>query len=89
MDNWCVFCGEPIPDGQLTCSMCACIVKDLTPEQQRALQEYVDDAERREKLHEAVNEIKDKLKQALAPVAEQVCNFIEVICGALHKEGDE
>ena len=88
-DNWCVFCGEPIPDGQLTCKTCACIVKDLTPEQQRAIKEYVRDAENRERLHAAVNDIKEKLQQALAPITERIFIFLELICDALQKEGDE
>lgn len=87
MENWCVFCGEPIPEGQLTCNICACMVKDLTPEQQQAIKEYVRDVENRENLHAAVNEIKEQLKRAIAPVVDAICNFIDVICTTLQKEG--
>lgn len=89
MENWCVFCGEPIPDGQLTCSLCAYIVKELSPEQQRAIKEYIRDAENREKLHSSVNEIKERLRQAIAPVADCIIDFINRIYDALQKEGDQ
>lgn len=88
MENWCVFCGEPIPDGQLTCKTCACIVEDLTPEQQRAFEELVRDAESREKLHAEMNKVKELLKQALEGIGAKLRDIAEKICNALQKEGD-
>jgi polyhydroxyalkanoate synthesis regulator phasin len=79
MDNWCVFCGQPIEDGKLTCDQCEGIVQDLTPEQRKALEKYAQDEEARAKLKEAIRNIKEAVK----PICDAVLCAIEAICDAL------
>ena len=89
MDNWCALCGEQIPDGQLFCKSCALLVKDLSPEQQRALEKINSEEEAREQLRAAINNVKAQLQQALAPVVDAIVRLSDIVCTAIAERSDE
>ena len=86
MENICVFCGAPIPDGEVYCNECSVYVSSLTPEQRLVLEKITRDVEDREKLYAAICEIKEQIRIAFAPVIDAIRNIIDTICEAIKKE---
>lgn len=83
MDNWCVFCGKPIEDGQLTCSACVSIVEDLTIEQRREFERILKDEHDRAAFIAAVG----KVKENAAKLIDVIYNAVEAIAEYLAERG--
>ena len=75
MEEHCVFCGAPIPDGAVYCQDCAPIVVSLDDEQRRALERLLAN----ETARAAFRESWERVKEAMATVLDIVKNAINNI----------
>lgn len=82
MDNWCVFCGQPIEDGKLNCNKCKVIVQSMTPEQRKAFEKYAKDEESRAKLKEAIWNIYEHINSIYYVILRVIENICDTLRGA-------
>ena len=87
--NHCVFCGEEIPADKEYCGICSAFADSLDPNQLKALETITKDEEARAKFAASILEIKLRLKMAIAPVVEAICDFIDRTMEAINKEVDK
>lgn len=88
MDNWCVFCGQPIEAGKLTCDDCAVFIKDLTPEQKRVLAKIQADYDSRTALIESMAAVRTQIAELLDYVIAAIRRMVDVIIPMLNEEED-
>lgn len=88
MANYCIFCGDEIPDDQAICNTCPAILDSLPPKQQKKLQRVIENEEAMAKLRAAIQEIKLQLRIALEPVISAICAFIDTVLD-MTEEGDD
>ena len=77
MGAYCVFCGEEIPDDRLVCPECEVLVKDLTPDQRKALERLQADLDAAREFSRAWGDLRRHLVEALQPVKEIIAIFAE------------
>lgn len=82
MANYCILCGEEIPEDQAICDICPAILNSLDPKQQKKMQRVIEDEQARENLRAALQEVKLQLRIALFPVADAIIDFIDRVCKA-------
>lgn len=88
MANYCIFCGEEIPDDQATCNTCLAILNSLPPDQQKKMQRVIENEEAMAKLRAAIQELKMQLRIALEPVISTICAFIDTVFAATEEVDD-
>lgn len=79
MDNYCILCGEEIPEHKKVCGVCSAVYESLPPERAKKLTKVIENEEARENLRAGLREIKLQLMNAMAPVAEALCNVIDTV----------
>lgn len=79
MANYCIFCGEEIPDDQAICDICPAILNSLPPDQQKKMQRVIENEEAMAKLRAALREFKLQLRIALEPVITSMIAFIDTV----------
>ena len=75
MANYCIFCGEEIPDDQAICDFCPAVLNSLPPDQQKKMQRVIENEEAMAKLRAALQELKMQLRIALEPVVATIIGF--------------
>ena len=85
MANYCVLCGEEIPEDRTLCGVCTTIAEAMPPDKAKKLQEVIENEKARAELGAALREIRLQMKIALAPVIECICDFIARVCGAVEE----
>lgn len=88
MANYCIFCGEEIPDDQATCNTCLAILDSLPPNRAKKLQKVLENEEARIKFRTGIQMLKLQLKIALKPVIECLCDFIDAMIDATEDADD-
>lgn len=79
MANYCIFCGEEIPEDHAICDICPAILNNLPPKQQKKMQRVIENEMAMIELRRALYDVKQRLKIALAPVVEAICDFIDTV----------
>ena len=79
MANYCIFCGDEIPEDQAICNICPAILNNLPPKQQKKMQRVIENEMAMIELRRALYDVKQQLKIALAPVVEVICDFIDTV----------
>ena len=87
--NSCVFCGEEIPADKLYCGICSAFASSLESHQLKALEKITKDEDARAEFSASILEIKLRLRMAIAPVVESICDFIDKTMEAINKEVDQ
>lgn len=86
MANYCVFCGEEIPEYRVICKQCNVVLDSLPPDRAKKLQKVLKNEEARAKLRAAIREVKLQMRIALEPIVALIVDFIDsvfaVITGA-------
>lgn len=88
MANYCIFCGEEIPDDQAICDICPAILNSLPPDQQKKMQRVIENEEAMAKLRAAIQEIKMQLRIAFEPVVAAIIGFLDTVF-AVTEEADD
>lgn len=79
MANYCILCGEEIPEHKKVCGVCSAVYESLPPERAKMLSKVIEDEEARKKLRAGLQEIKLQIMIALGPVVECICDFIDTV----------
>ena len=79
MANYCIFCGEEIPDDQAICDFCPVVLNNLPPDQQKKVQRVIENEEAMAKLRTALREFKLQMRIALEPVVVAICDFVDTV----------
>lgn len=79
MEGYCVFCGDPIPDGEVYCQACAHIAESLEPDKRRLLEKMLSDEKARAAFRRDYQRVKDCVAVALRAVIEAVTPILERI----------
>ena len=79
MANYCIFCGEEIPEDQVICDICPAILNSLPPEQQKRMQRVIENEEAMAKLRAGLREVKLQLRIAMEPVAVAIIDFLDTV----------
>lgn len=77
--NTCILCGEPIPEHRLVCGTCTAILDSLPPERAKKLQKVIEHEEARTHLRVALQEVKQQMRDALAPFIAALLDFIDLV----------
>lgn len=88
MANYCIFCGEEIPEHRAACGLCTTIMDSLPPERQKKMKRVLEDEEAMAKLRTALREFKLQMRIALEPVAASIIAFIDTVF-AVTEEADD
>lgn len=88
MANYCIFCGEEIPDDQAICNVCKIVLNGLPPELQRKMLRAIDNEEAMAKLRAALLEIKLQIKIAFEPVVASIIAFADTVFAATEEADD-
>ena len=88
MANYCIFCGEEIPDYKMTCGPCSAIAESLPPDRVKKLQKALENEEARIKLRAGLQEIKLQIRIAIVPVAECICDFVDTVLAMTEDDED-
>ena len=79
MANYCILCGEEIPEDQAICDICPAILNSLPPKQQKKLRRVIENEEAMAKLRAGLQEVKLQLRIALEPVVGALIEFIDTV----------
>lgn len=79
MANYCVFCGEEIPEDQAICDICRAILNSLPLDQQKKMLRVIENEEAMAKLRAALREIKLQIRIALEPVVAAIIGFLDTV----------
>ena len=79
MANYCILCGEEIPEHRLACGTCTAIMDSLPPDEQKKLQKALKNYEARECLRIGLQELKQQMRAALAPLIDSLISFIDLV----------
>ena len=79
MANYCIFCGEEIPEDQAICGVCKVILDNLPPDRQKKLLKVIENEEARAQLRAGLQEIKMQIRIALEPVVVAIIDFIDTV----------
>ena len=79
MANYCIFCGEEIPEHKKVCGVCSVVYESLPPERAKKLHKLIENEEARANLCAALQEIRLQLMIALSPVVEAISSFIDTV----------
>lgn len=79
MANYCIFCGDPIPEDQAICDICPAILNSLPPERQKKMQRVIENEEVMAKLRAGLREVKLQIRIALDPVIMAIIDFIDTV----------
>lgn len=88
MANYCVLCGEEIPEHRRACGLCTTLMDNLPPDRAKKLQRVIEDEQARENLRAALQEVKLQLRIALSPVADAIIDFVDRVCKATEVDED-
>lgn len=88
MANYCIFCGEEIPEDQAICNTCPAILDSLPSDRAKILRRVLEDEEARIKFQAGIQEIKLQLRIAFDPVIECICNFIDTVLDMTEEADD-
>lgn len=88
MANYCIFCGEEIPEYKATCNLCCSLVESLPPDRAKKLQKALENEEARMKYQAGIMEIKLRLRIAISPVVDAIIDFIDTALAAMEEDGD-
>ena len=72
MEEYCVFCGDPIQPGAVYCQDCAPIVETLDPDKRRVLEAMLADETAREVFRQNWKRVKECMHDALQAVKNAV-----------------
>lgn len=81
MANYCIFCGEEIPEDQAICEFCSAVLNSLPPKQQKKLQKAIENEEAMARLRAGLREVKLQMRIALEPVIGAICDFLDTVLG--------
>lgn len=79
MANYCILCGEPIPEHKRVCGVCSAIYDSLPADRAEKLTKVIENEAARKKLRAGMYEIKLRLMIALGPACEAICDFIDSV----------
>lgn len=79
MANYCIFCGEEIPDDQAICDICPAILNSLPPKQQKKMHRVIENEEAMAKLRAGLRAVKLQMRIALQPVLAAIIDFIDTV----------
>lgn len=79
MANYCILCGEEIPEHRLACGTCTAIMDSLPPDGQKKLQKALKNYEARECLRAGLEECKQQMRAALEPFIGALIAFIDLV----------
>ena len=88
MANYCIFCGEEIPEDQAACNTCPAILDSLPPDRAKRLEKLLEDEEARIKFRTGIQVIKLQLRLAIKPVVECIFDFIDSLLAATEEIDD-
>ena len=88
MANYCIFCGEEIPDDQAICDFCPVVLNNLPPDQQKKVQRVIENEEAMAKLRTALREFKLQMRIALEPVVVAICDFVDTVFAVMEEKED-
>ena len=79
MANYCILCGEEIPEDQAICEICPAILNSLPPKQQKRMLRVIENEEAMAKLRAGLREVKLQLRIAMEPVAVAIIDFLDTV----------
>ena len=88
MANYCIFCGEEIPEDQAICDICPAILNSLDPKQQKKMQRVIENEEAMARLRAGLREVKLQMRIALEPVVVAICDFLDAVLEVTEVEKD-
>ena len=88
MANYCIFCGEEIPEDQAICDICPAILDSLPPDQAKKLWKVIENEEARAKLRAAIREVKLQMRIALEPIVALIVDFIDSVFAVIKGADD-
>ena len=86
MANYCIFCGEEIPEDKAICNTCPAILDSLPPDQQKKMLRVIENEEAMAKLSAALQEVKMQLRIALEPVVVAICDFVDTVFAVMEEK---
>ena len=86
MANYCIFCGEEIPEDQAICGVCKVILDNLPPDRRKKMQRVIENEEAMANIRAALREIKLQIRIALEPVIASIIAFIDTVFTATEVE---
>lgn len=86
MEEHCVFCGAPIPDGAVYCQDCAPIVVSLDDEQRRALERLLANETARAAFRENWERVKEAMAAVLDIVKNAIANMLDCISEYINEQ---
>ena len=89
MANYCILCGEEIPEHRLACGTCTAIMDSLPPERAKKLQKVIEHEEARTCLRVALQEVKQQMRGALAPFVAALFDFIDLVLDVTEEVDEE